>query len=666
MLNVNISNSSKLNKIKVPYNWPNINDKNMQKYLYNFYRNNKSEYQPIEYNELNGFGNRCIENTSNSSKLSLIQSSTYMLLKGIAEKESDTRGMLIYHSTGSGKTVVATSIMDAFWETKKKIIYLSSVEALKSNSELAFHKEAGRFFPRFNKTNLKYNNWKEKQTKIAELFSKRHIEFLTFAKLSHKLLISHGLKRVKTEKEIIEHKNYLNNAVLIIDEVQNIFKPLPNQRDEHLKLRDFLSDYKSPYIKGLKVFILTATPGDSPKDIVELLNFIRPYNSEPIKIPNINDNISLNIFRNRIAGLVSYLDASYDYSKFPRKYYMPPQIAYMKPYQFEKYAEKLLEMKDEEKSFEALEKLNKRNEYYKTARRYSNMLYEFAENMTIKEFSTKLPLLLQNIFDYPNEKHYIYSSFYINRGYGGQGINAIANILQQYGYKQLTINEAKRGFNSLTKDKRYILLTSKELNKNYSESETNVNLDYLKEFFNDSRNVYGEYAQLFLASQKYYESIHLKAVRNVHIFEPLLALTMEKQLIGRSVRLCSHADLDKNSNEWNVKIWKYYADFPSNLNIYNVDKFKDKINNAKEELLYTEKNTERSIQLKNEIESLNKELKKIDKLNYQSIKMVDKLINKEAILRSKEMLKLNKIIQESAVDCILTKDFHKIRKCSFE
>ncbi len=663
MVSYNLSTS---NKILLPSNWPNINDKNMQKYLYNFYRNNNTNYQPIPYTELFGVGNRCIKNvnSSNNFKLSLIQSSTYMLIKGIAEKKSDTRGMLIYHSTGSGKTAVATSIMDAFWDTDRKIIFLSSLEALTSNPPSKFYEEANRFFDRFKKPNLKYTNTVDKSEKIEEIFNKRKIEFLTFARLSHKLLISHALKRVKTQEDIYKHKNYLNNAILIIDEVQNIFKPLPNQRDEHIKLRDFLADYKNPFIKDLKVFILTATPGDSPKDIVELLNFIRPYNTQPIDIPDFNDNNSLNIFRNRISGLVSYLDSSYDYSKFPKKYYMPPQIGYMKPSQFEKYAEKLLEIKDEEKNFSQLEKLNKKNDYYKTARRYSNMLYDFAENMTIKEFSTKMPLLLQNIFDNPNEKHYIYSSFYINRGFGGQGINAIANILKQQGYTQLSIQEAKNGINNSSVAKRYILLTSKELNENSSDS----NFTALKNFFNDPKNAYGKYVQLFLASQKYYEGIDLKAVRNVHIFEPLLALTMEQQLIGRSVRFCSHEDLDKDNDEWTVKIWKYYSDFPTNVNIYNVDKYKQKLENANEALTYFKKYKNNSnIQvLKKEIDNLNKNIKNIDKMNYNSIKMIDKIIYKEAIQRSKEMFKINKIIQESAVDCLLTKKYHKINKCSFE
>jgi hypothetical protein len=63
--------------------------------------------------------------------------------------------MLIWHSTGSGKTCTATSIMDGFWGTSKKIIYCSSVEAISSNPPINFYKCASDLFPRFAGKSLK-------------------------------------------------------------------------------------------------------------------------------------------------------------------------------------------------------------------------------------------------------------------------------------------------------------------------------------------------------------------------------------------------------------------------------------------------------------------------------------------------------------------------------
>ena len=307
-----------LSKITFPSDWPSVASKDFQKYLYNFYYNNKSNIKPIPHTELNNIsGNKCISrNTADTTEdriLSLIQSSSYMIIKHMAKVDDpETRGMLFYHSTGSGKTVIATSIMDSFWDTSKNIIFLSSVENLKSNSRNVFYTEASRYFDRFkNYPDMQKKNKAERIKNVESMFQKRNVMFLTFAQISHYLLIYKELKSVKSEKDKHKHKNLLNNAILIIDEVHNIFKPLPNQREEHLAIKNFLLDHSNPLAKNLKIFILTATPGDSPKDIVELLNIIRRKNSPEIAIPDVNNEDSLNTFKSKITGLISFFDSSF-------------------------------------------------------------------------------------------------------------------------------------------------------------------------------------------------------------------------------------------------------------------------------------------------------------------------------------------------------------------
>lgn len=711
------NNKTVMNRINIdktlPSNWPKITDDKMQKYLYDFYNNNNTEIKPPKYSNIIGTGNRCIKT---NPILSLVQSSTYMVMKSIAQNGSENRGMLIYWSVGSGKTVVSASIMDSFWNTDKKIIFLSSVEGLKANPPKNFYNEANRYFDRFKNINAK--NEKEKMEKIQKLFVNRKVYFLTFAKLAHLLLISRELKRVKTDNDKDIHRNFLKNSILIIDEVHNIFKPLPNQREEHTAIKNFLADHNNPFTTNLQIFILTATPGDSPKDIVELLNLIRKNKSEPITIPDINSMSSIDNFKNRIKGLVSYFDSSLDYSRFPRVYNLPKQIAYMDKIQFEKYVEKMNELKEEETDFNQLIKDDKSNDYYKSLRKYSNMLYDFVDNINLKEFSTKMPLLLENIQEKSKEKHYIYSSFYYRTGFGGHGINAIANILENnLGYSKLTLEESRKGVENLSIKKRFILATSSELNEEESPTVANETLRDLINCFNDVKNSRGEYVQLFLASQKYNEGIDLKAVRNVHIFEPLLSQAMEKQAIGRAVRFCSHSALNKNENEWTVSIYRYYSDFPVDLSQYDIEKYEQKLKDTMDEyaLLPVErKNTSKSTnsinlkrhnnnvinknsinnriiggsinnsngdsknkydnntnintreKLKKEIEGYQQQIKKIKKMNYANIRMIDKKIYKESIQRANEMIKINNAIRESAIDCLLTKDSRNDNiKCTY-
>jgi hypothetical protein len=65
-----------------------------------------------------------------------------------------------------------------------------------------------------------------------------------------------------------------------------------------------------------------------------------------------------------------------------------------------------------------------------------------------------------------------------------------------------------------------------------------------------------------LASQTYNTALDLKAVRHIHLFEPLVSFADDKQTLGRAARYCSHADLNKNAGEWIIHIHRYMSDFP--------------------------------------------------------------------------------------------------------
>ena len=155
-------------------------------------------------------------------------------------------------------------------------MFVSSVEALQSNPPTTFYKNAN-YFKRFK--------GKSEDT-VGDMFKKRNVKFMTFSQLAHFLLIDKPLKSVKTEAAKEYHRTYLSNAVLIIDEVQNIFHPLPNQRTEHNALKKFLLDENSKLNRNMKVFILTATPGDSVEETIDLLNMVRNRKNKKIEIPN--------------------------------------------------------------------------------------------------------------------------------------------------------------------------------------------------------------------------------------------------------------------------------------------------------------------------------------------------------------------------------------------
>jgi len=531
--------------------------------------------------------------------------------KTIHNNDLDKRGMLIWHSTGSGKTCTATSIMDGFWGTKKKIIYCSSVEAISSNPPINFYKCATDLFPRFAGKSIK---------EVEREF--KNVLFLTFAKLANRI-----------EKKQIK----LDDCILIIDEVHNLFRPLQTQRKHHQFLEKLL--LSGSQFPNMKVFILTATLGDNPSEIFKLLNIVRDNGTPEIVEGDLKN---LDKFKNKIRGLVSYFDMSNDTSKFPVVIYEEPKFVDMSKKQFEEYITKYKDVKDSAKDFEKLSKINSLNKYWAAARRYSNTLYNFEKNMTLRDFSAKLEELLLEVDKYKDQKQYIYSAFYENKGYGGHGILAISKQLELKGYSRLTPSEAIKIINNPnreTEDKkpRYILAVSTQLGVNKGDD-----LDKMRALYNSPFNKNGEYVQLFLASQNYNEGIDLKAVRHIHIFEPLITWASDKQTIGRAARLCSHADLDKG--DWNVRIHRYMSNFPSNKidpeNIAN----RNSIMAIIADLEANEVQLKNGLKLyTNENKEISKQITKMKKAKGDITELENKLsINKETIENIKENIEKNK------------------------
>ena len=299
------------------------------------------------------------------------------------------------------------------------------------------------------------------------------------------------------------------------------------------------------------------------------------------------------------------------------------------------------------------------------------MMYEFEKDMMIEEFSSKLPLLLKQVEDNSEQKHYIYSAFYENRGYGGHGIIAIAKALEEHlGYTKVDLKNVD-SLKSMGKKKRYVMAISGDLVGNKD------NLKKLVSAFNHPDNAKGEYIQLFLASQGYNEGIDLHGIRHVHMFEPLLTFAANKQTIGRAARYCSHADLSLSKGEWTVSIHRYISDTPLDLSMFNehymtarmaylkeqVQQLEERVNKTKGsyyDVLRSNYKNEIS-SYKEQIKELEKKMKQVMKMNLTNVKMIDRQLTSEAIESTKDMMKMYDAMKMAAIDYLLFKDFHSTR-----
>lgn len=648
---------------QLPSNWPeDIKKTNFQKYLRDYYMG-LYDRKPQSFAPLFGEGNRC----EGYQKMIVSQPQTVvnMIFKGFAKAEKkdeipDNRGLLVWHGTGSGKTCTAVGVMEAFWDTDKTIVYVSSIEALASNPPENFIKCAEELYPRFRSV----------PGMAQEEFKKRGVLFFTFAKLVHHLMLFHPLK-VKDSK-LQEYKELLKNAVLIIDEVHNIFRPLPNQKGEHFALRDFLLDFNNPLTDHLHIAVLTATPGNTMEEIVSILNLVQSRKYKPIQVPKNEGEFEQ--FGKSIKGLISYFNMSADLSKYPKVEYQKPHFIPMSEIQFQKYAEALLETKPASKVFDE----TKIEQYYKQARKYSNSLFNWEDNLTLREFSAKIPILLEQIKKYADEKHFVYSAFYERRGYGGQGILAIHKVLDKEGYEQIDYKTARKINNGEIpfpeKKKRYVLAIISDLQKDASQkSPVGANMQELVKLFNRPENKNGEYVQIFLATQKFNEGVDFKGLRNIHIFEPFLIFNQEIQTIGRGARFCSHKDLNIKNGEWVVRVHQYIADFPVETEhgpeekplSYNPEELTAieqelesiKGKRGEEMKLKREELKQRQKELK-QLANPNKRRKKPKVFTRENVFMIDQVLFKELKEKVANELRLLLIMKSYAIDCELFRKFH--------
>jgi hypothetical protein len=698
-----VKDENTLNEYKKYYNLHNEDDNAMNKiykiYFPDFFVSTNQTSSFIISSNISSSSSKLSSSSKNkiNQPPTVPQSIVNNICKLITANNLPKKGMLLWHSTGSGKTCTASSIMDGFWGSGKDIIYCSTINALSSNPPHEFYKCAMNLFPRF------YNKTLEQ---VGKEFNSNNIRFLTFAKLANR---------------IVNKSINLNNCVLIIDEVHNLFRPIPTQQKQHSFLEKLLLNSSDKYPK-LKIFILTATLGDNPDEIMKLLNIVKDNNTPQIKFDDIKDP---DLFKEKTRGLISYFDMSSDTSKFPVVIDTEPQYVNMSTKQFEKYIAAYKEVKDTAKNYDKLSKANSLNKYWAAARRYSNMLYNYEKGLSLHDFSAKLERLLSTVTDtkYSDQKQYIYSAFYENRGYGGHGILAIAKELDKLGYEKLTPREAVKIFNNPTesnKKNRYILAITTQLG-----ADKEKEISELRQLYNAPFNKNGEYVKLFLASQTYNEGLDLKAVRHIHIFEPLITWASDKQTIGRAARYCSHSDLNKK--EWDVTIHRYISNLPqvvndpvansanaakiseiedkiaeieskTNSNKASIKENKAKIVTIKKQLTKLNKNARANKSeitlLENEIEQYNNNLhiineeddknktlmkslkaalksinpapaKKTGKatktktLDATGVANIDEYIYKQSIEKMKNILILYQLMQEVAVDCLVLNDFHK-------
>ena len=303
--------SSKLNFIK------------MRDFIKSNYNNKNFVWDPIE------IVNKCISNTSNEKKSynKVDLNPTQKFISKYFSPLSPYKGLLLWHSVGTGKTCSGVSIASEFEKYDYNILWVTRT-TLKSDvwknifdqichSIILREVENGKKLP-------------ENLTERKKMLSKLWLEPLSYKQFSN--LLS-GKNKIYDELKLRNGQDdILKKTLIIIDEAHKLYggdlKAL-ERPDTNVMEKLIMNSYNKSGTDSCKLLIMTATPfTNSPLELFKLTNLFMTNESEKITTDNdefkkqymTSDNIlsqnGVKNIANKLSGYISYLNREKDPTQF--------------------------------------------------------------------------------------------------------------------------------------------------------------------------------------------------------------------------------------------------------------------------------------------------------------------------------------------------------------
>ena len=459
---------------------------------------------------------------------------------------TDTRGILIYHQIGSGKTCTAITIAEKF---KKKInIIIVLPASLKGNfiGELISECTGNEYISiNDRKSLIKLKLGDKKYDSIIEKANKKINKYYTIYSY-HKFIDLINTNKIK-----------LNNTLLIIDEIQNM---ISLNGMFYKSLLNIITKSNNT----LKILLLSATPMfDKPIEIALTLNLLKindtfiinKFNQDYIsKSGNNYKTINLKKFKLKINNLISYYRGAPPQT-YPKMNFKTVKCC-MSNFQYKSYLSSLSSNNNTiTGSFKNADILNMPQNFFLGPRMISNIAFpnknigeigfsSFKDNAllikNIKKYSIKFYKIYKKIIKSIGNI-FVYSNF---KDYGG--IKCFISFLEYHGWKNYIIYGEG--------PKRFAIWSGDENDKIKNE---------IKYVFNQKINEDGSKIKIILGTPSIKEGVSLLRIEQVHILEPYWNLSRIQQILGRAVRFCSHKDVPKNRRF--VDVYLYLSTLPCKI-----------------------------------------------------------------------------------------------------
>ena len=495
-----------------------------------------------------------------------------IFLKNFISNYTPYNSILIYHGTGTGKTCSAISIAenyrDVYHRKDKRIMILSSGNIKQGWYNNIYNPK--KIADQCTGSTYKYlgkdlEDTKNKRNKLI----KKYYEFYGYLEFANRIkdIYANDIERFK---EICD-KIY-SNRVLIIDEAHNIRGDGKEKSDDNIKYIKLLIQNT----KNLKLILLTATPMyNKAEEITEILSLLYINDKRDDKYLNelFKDGKLQNekLLIESVKGYISYIKGETD-NKFPTKLYPTDNIinisrnlqlyeCKMDNYQSKKYLwiydnivteNKLTKDNILTQCSNIIYPNNSKNidKYYGKEGLKQILNY----NSTTNKFKYKQGV--ENIFTEKNIiKYSTKISMLLENIKKSEGIVFVYSQYIKSGIIPIMLALEENGYsnysnniletNSIKNNQNYIAITANQSISKNKDTEIEISRSW------ENRN--GEKIKIILGSNVATEGLDLKNIREIYIYDPWYHLKKLEQIIGRGIRYCSHKDLDETQD--NTKIF---------------------------------------------------------------------------------------------------------------
>jgi hypothetical protein len=493
------------------------------------------------------------------------------------------RGQLIWANTGVGKTVMALSILLAYWPTNRNMFVVTTLANEKTNSPAKYIENLKMYFPQVHSALLdSYGGT------LAHTFVKHHagfnakVVFITIEKFKNMLVGIAGNGRqplYMTRKNPENHPFWgQKGSVIIMDEAHRLFEPnvhgsaAENQR--LLEVGELLRKLGPGMLPRVHIYPLTATPASDISKWVGMIDLVRQVNAQPVsdstrlrlKNANASTNTVAQFITTHVAPSVIVVEGRKDLRTHAciKELRM---LSTMNRWYYAAYLHKLHELsRSNSASIRKDGALTagmflKEGEVSKILPK--EVMNVFRANRHIlngKMVSNKFVYLVRYLMS-EGGKHFVYTS---QKDTALLLASALTKWYNALDVTQVAIDghENRRGSKFRTSNSNRVnFVVWGDKNEKMLTHASRTSKELLSDAFNSEDNGIGAHIKIFIATGSEYEGTDLMALQHVHLAEPMLNPLKERQAVGRGVRFCAHVGL--HSSEKKVTVVRWFLEPPS-------------------------------------------------------------------------------------------------------